>query len=61
VVHFDIKDLDFCIWAEIHKENFEWRERIFQVYGTGADIPPNSQYISTVLTEYYVWHLYEVL
>jgi len=48
------------IWVEINSEEKIMDKRVFQVFGTGVDIPNGSRYIGTYQRSVHVWHLYEV-
>lgn len=51
------------LWFEVRDDDPVSEPRIFQVFGTGEDLPPNVEHVGSVITENgdYVWHFYEVL
>ena len=55
---------DICIWAEVVDEN-DLEPRYFEVFGTGHAIrqegPRKREYLDTVLTSSFVWHIYEII
>ena len=46
-----------ALWAEVGVHG--GRERTFQVFGTGHEIPDAAEYIATVFDGIFVWHIYE--
>jgi hypothetical protein len=51
-----------CLWAEVNPA-LPIQERVFELFGTGHDIPEDFQvhrnYIATVQVGEFVWHIYE--
>lgn len=48
-------------WAEVPDEpDMNPITRLFQVFGTGHQIPDSAVYIGTSIQGEFVWHLYEV-
>lgn len=67
LLHVDIQDGRFCLWAEVPDKDAPTEARQVQILGTGWDLPfdpaGEARYINTVLTEggAYVWHAYEMV
>lgn len=53
-----------CLWAEIPNPDYldiqPLDTRIYDIFGTGWEIPDPSHYIGTYHHGEYVWHVYEV-
>lgn len=60
VVHFDVQNDQLFIWVLLDPTVMVTVIRMFQVLGTGWDIPSDSEYVATVLHNQFVWHLFEV-
>jgi hypothetical protein len=55
------RECGICLWALVDPDA-DITTRVFNVYGTGWNIPPNPrQYIDTVFDGSLVWHIFEVL
>jgi len=54
---------NICIWAMVDTKEEEFKNRQFEMYGTGHDIPETGEgtlhYISTVQDAPLVWHVFE--
>jgi len=51
-----------CLWAMSNTEESKTVRRFFRIYGTGRAIdedPANLDYIGTVQTGAFVWHIFE--
>ena len=60
IVHAAEQDRSICLWAEVDEDE-KTRVRLFQVFGTGHDIPENAAHRGTVHMTPFVWHVYELL
>ena len=60
VVHVGLQQDNPQMWVEGDNEQPQ-EKHTFMIFGTGWDIPPQWQYISTYLSpgQNFVWHLYE--
>lgn len=45
------------LWAEAGTQPL--RERTFEVFGTGAVLPPNAVHVQSIVQDAFVWHVYE--
>lgn len=62
VVHVAEQHDAIMLWAEHDAidENTEHVTRRFDVFGTGHSIPSAAEYVGTLLSGPYVWHIYEI-
>jgi len=59
VLHVAMQGSNLCGWFEVDPDN-ACVTRMFEVVGTGQDIPDLSHHCGTALAPPLVWHLYEV-
>lgn len=59
-LHFGIQNDVPCLWAAVDPDADTETGRLFQIFGTGHDIPPSTTYVGTAFDEPFVWHLFEV-
>lgn len=58
ILYCGMQDGKICLWAEVI-QSAELERRKFMVVGTGWELPPDRNYIGTVQTPPFVWHVYE--
>ena len=52
---------NFCIWFEVDTRILTKQIiRKFRTYGTGHEIPPQSNFMASLVNLPHVWHLYEI-
>jgi len=59
-LHFAIQNGQPCLWALVLPDSNEPAGKLFQVFGTGHEIPLPAKYIATTQDGLFVWHLFEV-
>ena len=61
VLHVGVQRFDLCLWAQ-HRQDRPATERHFAICGTGHELPrlETRTYIGTVVTEPFVWHVFEL-
>ena len=55
-VAVDPKSGKICLWAEVYPTN-AYVNQTFWVVGTGTEWPPKTEWIGTVETHGYFWHV----
>ena len=58
-VHFGVQNDEFMVWLEVDEE-FPMVERHLAVKGTGHLIPQFAEHLGSVISDPFVWHLYEL-
>jgi len=59
-VHFGMQGNLPTLWCEVDLRFRVEDERTFRIFGTGHAIPPKAEYVGTVQSGTFVWHLYEL-
>lgn len=60
IVHADIQNGEFCIWAQVDTSRSTER-RYFTVVGTGWELEDDMIHRGTVLEGSFVWHIMEIV
>ena len=61
VLHFGVQpDEGLVFWADVDTDA-EVVDRVFQVFGTGWNVPDDALYVGTTQADWpYTWHLFEL-
>jgi len=60
IKHFGLDGTTPAIWVEVDTDSPATTRRLFDIFGTGQEIPAGAKYVGTFFAAPYVWHIHEV-
>jgi len=55
------QDYSLAVWVDVPDSTALAQKRLFEIIGTGHEVPAGTRYLGTVVLDEFAWHILEVI